>query len=112
MFESGLLEEVRGLLAQGLSGNEKPFEALGYKQALQVLSGACSVEQAIESTTIATRQYAKRQRTWFRRDSDILWINGFGDETGSQRKAIDFIKDWLANRREPSAPERSAIDKP
>jgi tRNA dimethylallyltransferase len=107
MFESGLLDEVRGLLVQGLSGNEKPFEALGYKQALQVLRGACSVEQAIESTTIATRQYAKRQRTWFRRDSDIRWIAGFGDETESQRVAIDIIKDWLASSR-----IASAIDKP
>ncbi len=107
MFEGGLLDEVRGLLAQGLSGNEKPFEALGYKQALQVLRGDCSVEQAIESTTIATRQYAKRQRTWFRRGSDIRWIAGFGDESGSENAAIDIIKEWLG-----SSQVASAIDKP
>jgi tRNA dimethylallyltransferase len=80
MFAHGLLEEVRGLLAQGATGNEKPFEALGYKQALLHLRGALTLEQAIESTIIETRQYAKRQRTWFRRDPEIRWFTGFGDD--------------------------------
>jgi tRNA dimethylallyltransferase len=101
MFERGLLDEVRSLLVQGLSGEEKPFDALGYRQALQVLRGECSVEQAIESTTIATRQYAKRQRTWFRRSSDVPWIkmeaiHGFGDEDACQHFGIEAIKRWLA----------------
>ena len=91
MFGGGLLEEVRGLLAQGLSGKEKPFEALGYKQALQVLRGECTVEQAIESTIIATRQYAKRQRTWFRRDTEIRWVQNFGDQPAAQQFAIAEI---------------------
>ena len=95
IFAEGLLEEVRGLLAQGLSGDEKPFEALGYKQALQVLRAECSVEEAIESTTIATRQYAKRQRTWFRRDREFRWMDGFGDESGVQQMAIEMIGEWL-----------------
>jgi tRNA dimethylallyltransferase len=80
MFAHGLLEEVRGLLALEATGNEKPFEALGYKQALLHLRGALTLEQAIESTIIETRQYAKRQRTWFRRDPDIRWLQGFGDD--------------------------------
>jgi tRNA dimethylallyltransferase len=97
MFSAGLLEEVRGLLASGLSGNEKPFEALGYKQALQVLRGECDTTQAIESTIIATRQYAKRQRTWFRRDPAIRWINGFGEQPAAREFAIAQIEDWLAS---------------
>jgi tRNA dimethylallyltransferase len=80
MFGHGLLEEVRGLLAAGATGNEKPFEALGYKQALLHLRGALTLAQAIESTIVETRQYAKRQRTWFRRDSEIHWLHGFGDD--------------------------------
>ena len=80
MFAHGLIEEVRGLLAQGSTGNEKPFEALGYKQALLHLRGGLTLEQAIESTIVETRQYAKRQRTWFRRDSEIRWLHGFGDD--------------------------------
>lgn len=80
MFTQGLIEEVQGLLAAGATGNEKPFEALGYKQALLHLHGALTLEQAIESTIIETRQYAKRQRTWFHRDPEILWLHGFGDD--------------------------------
>ena len=80
MFAHGLLEEVRGLLAHEAAGNEKPFEALGYKQALLHLRGALTLEQAIESTILETRQYAKRQRTWFRRDPEIRWFTGFGDD--------------------------------
>jgi tRNA dimethylallyltransferase len=68
------------LLAPGATGDEKPFEALGYKQALLHLRGALTLEQAVESTIIETRQYAKRQRTWFRRDPEIRWLTGFGDD--------------------------------
>jgi tRNA dimethylallyltransferase len=80
MFKEGLLEEVQGLLAAGATGDEKPFEAPGYKQALLHLCGALTLEQAVESTIVETRQYAKRQRTWFRRDPEIPWLHGFGDE--------------------------------
>jgi tRNA dimethylallyltransferase len=98
MFADGLLEEVRGLLAQGLSGMEKPFGGLGYKQALNVLKGECTLEQAIESTIIATHQYAKRQRTWFRRDPAIQWLNSFGDESRSRQFAIVTIEEWLEKK--------------
>ena len=96
MFAGGLLEEVRGLLAGGLSGDEKPFEALGYKQALQVLRGECTMEQAIDSTIIGTRQYAKRQRTWFRRDGAIRWFKAFGEDPLAGDFAICAIEEWLA----------------
>jgi len=80
MFAQGLIEEVQGLLAGGATGDEKPFEALGYKQAVRHLRGEITLEQAVESTVIETRQYAKRQRTWFRRDAEVRWLAGFGDE--------------------------------
>jgi len=77
----GRMEEVEGLLGGGASGDEKPFEALGYKQAVLCLRGGIALEEAVESTVIETRQYAKRQRTWFRRDAEVRWLGGFGDET-------------------------------
>jgi tRNA dimethylallyltransferase len=92
MFKYGLLEEVRGLLAAGASGNEKPFEALGYKQVLLHLRGALTLEQAVESTVVETRQYAKRQRTWFRRDSEIRWLSGFGDDAEIVAHAIEAAR--------------------
>ena len=80
MFRSGLVEEVENLLAAGASGAEKPFESLGYKQALKFLRGSISLEEAIASTQLETRQYAKRQMTWFRRDPATIWLPGFGHQ--------------------------------
>ncbi len=87
MFAQGLIEEVQALLAGGATGDEKPFEALGYKHAVMHLRGEIALEQAVESTVIETRQYAKRQRTWFRRDAEIRWLRGFGDEAGAIAEA-------------------------
>lgn len=91
MFQNGLISEVQGLLAEGATGNEKPFEALGYKQALLHLRGTLTLEQAVESTIIETRQYAKRQRTWFRRDPEIRWLVGFGDDPDIVAQAIQAV---------------------
>jgi tRNA dimethylallyltransferase len=88
MFQSGLIEEVRGLLAAGCSGEEKPFEALGYRQALAVVRGTMTREEAVASTQIETRQYAKRQMTWFRRDREIVWLEGFGEEVGERAEGM------------------------
>ena len=81
MFDGGLVEEVRGLLHSGVRKQAKAFESIGYKQALEFVDGKISREQAIELTTIATRQYAKRQWTWFRREENINWLNGFGTDS-------------------------------
>jgi len=92
MFRSGLIEEVRGLLAAGCTGREKPFESLGYKQALQFVCGSLTLEQAIESTQIETRQYAKRQWTWFRRDPNVRWLSGFGHSVFIIEQCVNFIR--------------------
>jgi len=93
MFQHGLIEEVQCLLAHGATGGEKPFESLGYKQALLHLRGSLTLEQAISSTVIETRQYAKRQLTWFRRDSQIHWLRGFGDQTEIIAKAAEVARE-------------------
>ena len=92
MFRRGLLDEVRGLLASGLTGQEKPFESLGYKQALAHLKGTLTLAEAVASTQLQTRQYAKRQRTWFRRDAAMHWIPGFGDSPRALEAAIEFVR--------------------
>jgi tRNA dimethylallyltransferase len=96
MFEHGLIAEVQALLAQGATGNEKPFESLGYKQALLYLRGSLSLEQAIASTVIETRQYAKRQWTWFRRDPEVHWLPGFGDSPEILAQAAALLRQHLA----------------
>ncbi len=99
MFNDGLLEEVQGLLARGATGEEKPFESLGYKQALAHLRGKLTREEAIASTQAETRQYAKRQLTWFRRDPEIHWLVGFGDDARVQEQAMELVRE--ASAREP-----------
>jgi tRNA dimethylallyltransferase len=99
MFQAGLIEEVGGLLAAGLTGNEKPFEALGYKQVLAHIRGELTLPQAMESTEIETRQYAKRQQTWFRRDPRIRWLRGFGTEPAMQEQARRLVQDLDINHK-------------
>jgi tRNA dimethylallyltransferase len=91
MFDEGLLDEVRHLLATGVTRDAKPFESLGYKEALLVLEGKLTQIQAIASTQLETRQYAKRQMTWFRGDRNVHWLEGFGDESTIQAKAITIL---------------------
>ena len=94
IFEAGLVEEVRVLLSSGVSRDAKPFESLGYKQAIQVLEGRSTFEHALRSTQLETRQYAKRQATWFRKEPDVHWLEGFGDDPHLQAKALAIVADF------------------
>jgi tRNA dimethylallyltransferase len=98
MFEAGLMEEVRTLLSSGVSRDAKPFESLGYKQALGVLEGRFTLEQALESTQLETRQYAKRQVTWFRKEPDVQWLDGFGDNPDVQAQSLAIVLAIAADR--------------
>ncbi|MDZ7638631.1 MAG: tRNA (adenosine(37)-N6)-dimethylallyltransferase MiaA [Bryobacterales bacterium] len=91
MFEGGLMDEVRGLLARGVPPTAKPFGAIGYKQALAVLQGSLEPAAALAETQRDTRRYAKRQWTWFRRDPRIHWLPEFGDSPYTHRKVVDFL---------------------
>jgi len=92
LFDRGLVDEVRHLLAQGISRSAKPFESLGYKQALQVVEGSLTIEQALESTQLETRQYAKRQITWFRKEQGVYWLAGFGNDPRVQAEALAIVQ--------------------
>ena len=74
MVQEGLLDEVRALLAMGLPRNATAMQAIGYKEFLGVLDGALTEAEAIEEVKLRSRQYAKRQLTWLRRNPDIHWI--------------------------------------
>jgi tRNA dimethylallyltransferase len=91
MFERGLVNEVRQLVSAGVPPNAKPFESLGYKQALQVVEGPLTEEQAIASTQLETRRYAKRQLTWFRKEQGVHWLAGFGDDQCVQSEALQIL---------------------
>lgn len=95
MFEHGLLQETQALLDSGIPLCSKPLQSLGYRQAVQVLEGVYTVERAIEECQIKTRQYAKRQLTWFRSEPDLHWLPGFGSEPDTQQKALRLCHTFL-----------------
>jgi tRNA dimethylallyltransferase len=80
MFEGGLIEEVKGILAMGYPATCKPFESHGYKQALQLLNGELTPKEAVFYAQRNTRNYAKRQMTWFRKEAGIVWFKGFAPD--------------------------------
>jgi tRNA dimethylallyltransferase len=88
MFEHGLMDEIRAILARGYRPTAKPFESLGYKQALACLQGKCTLAEAIADTQKQTRHYAKRQWTWFKRDTRVSWIPGFGHSPQTHENAL------------------------
>ncbi len=74
MFEAGLVDEVRQLLAEGLAERAPGFDSIGYREVLAHLGGECSLDEALEGVSQATRRFARRQRAWFRRDDpSICW---------------------------------------
>jgi len=92
IFRSGLIDEVRAILASGVPPDAKPFESLGYSQALDVLQGRLTEQEAIASTQQQTRRYAKRQTTWFRKEHGVHWIEGFGDDPVIQQQILSIIR--------------------
>jgi tRNA dimethylallyltransferase len=95
MFANGLVEEVRNILALRYDEKSKPFESHGYKQALQSIRGELNLREAIFYAQRNTRQYAKRQLTWFRREQGLVWLNGFADTAGIREKAIELVAGFL-----------------
>ncbi|MEU0879715.1 tRNA (adenosine(37)-N6)-dimethylallyltransferase MiaA [Lentzea sp. NPDC005914] len=76
MFSSGLEAEVRALVRIGLRDGKTASRALGYQQVLSAMDGACTIDFAAEETKRATRRFVRRQRSWFRRDQRITWLDG------------------------------------
>lgn len=99
MFDRGLVEETRLLLAN-YGESSPPLKSLGYKQAAQFLNREIGKEEALEEAQQAHRNYAKRQITWFRREPDVTWLGGFGDESSVQDEAARLVR--AAQAAEPS----------
>ena len=88
MVEAGLVGEVRGLLDAGFREGVTAPQAIGYKEIVEALEGRCTLDEAIAAIKQATRRYGKRQRTWFRRDERIRWIDA---DAGNARAMADTI---------------------
>lgn len=93
MFEGGILEETAACLARGVPPDSPGLSIIGYRDAVAVLEGRRTVEEAVERTTIETRQYAKRQKNWFNKEPAIAWVDA---EDGPDRLVSDLIARWRA----------------
>jgi len=91
MFEAGLIEETKQL-SEKYGEVARPLSSIGYKQVVQLLKGDLDREDTIRAVQQAHRNYAKRQMTWFRREPDVKWISGFGDELQVIEQAIDLVR--------------------
>ncbi|WP_207345039.1 tRNA (adenosine(37)-N6)-dimethylallyltransferase MiaA [Arthrobacter sp. E3] len=88
MVEDGLLAEVQSLIPQGLREGRTAHKALGYQQFLRVIDGTSTLETATEETIVATRQFARRQLTWFRADPRVKWLDWAQPDLGSAAAAL------------------------
>jgi len=97
MIEAGWLEEVRVLMARAQGQQWKPFQFIGYGELRAHLNGVVGRDAAIRAIQQATRRYAKRQITWYRRERGVEWFPGFGDEPSTREDVFQF----LTGRLEP-----------
>ena len=93
MMEAGLLEEVKGLLERGYDSSLVSMQGLGYKEFLPYFAGEIPLEEAVENLKTGTRRFAKRQMTWFRRQTEGMWIN-LSEKTQKEAfmESLDYIK--------------------
>src|SRR5215467_5162024 len=92
MLERGWMREVESLLQSGLKENAKPFDFIDYRELRAVLRSELLLQQASEAIQQATRRYAKRQLTWFRKEAGVRWFAGFGDDSKLQSNVFDYLQ--------------------
>ena len=92
MLAAGWLEEMRRLVASGVPADAKPFQFIGYSQLRDHLAGRISEKDAVQQIQQATRRFAKRQLTWFRKEAGVHWLAGFGDAPEISSAALALVK--------------------
>lgn len=98
MFENGLVEEVKDLLNKGFREGVTAPQAIGYKEVVAYLEGQIGLDGAMEAIKLATRRYAKKQRTWFRKDTRIKWIQA--DDQNEDRMLNEIMEGILQEKDE------------
>lgn len=97
-FAAGLVKEVQALLAQGVPAESNALGAHGYRRTVEYLEGKRDLPSAIEQTKVDVRRYSKRQLTWFRREPDVEWVAGFGDDVETQQYVLKLINERSLKR--------------
>ncbi len=93
MIEKGLVDEVAALHDRGFRSALTASQAIGYKEVVSFLEGACTLEETVEAIKTATRRYAKRQRSWFRKDERIAWIDANEGVDATVPEAMRLLED-------------------
>jgi tRNA dimethylallyltransferase len=99
MLDAGWLDEVRRLLESGLDPAAKPFQFIGYSELRTHLLGVVGRAQAVKAIQQATRRYAKRQITWFRREHGVEWFAGFGEDPQIVGAVLQFLSEQIGRCR-------------
>ena len=95
MLERGWLDEVAGLVRSGIPLESKPFDFIGYGELRAHLEGTVTLAAARKAISQATRRYAKRQLTWFRKEPLVHWLPGFGDDAATVASAEQLVAGHL-----------------
>jgi len=104
MIDRGWLQEVRELVAKGIPASAKPFSFIGYKELRAHLEGRIELPKAVASIQQATRRYAKRQLTWFRKEQDVRWFEGFGDDAKTMQAVLQHLRGEMGVAHRTAAP--------
>ncbi len=96
MLARGWLEELKALVARGIPATAKPFEFIGYRELRAHLAGQMGLPAAVAAMQQATRRYAKRQITWFRKEPGVGWFEGFGDDPAIAAVVLSYLAQRLA----------------
>ncbi len=107
MIDHGWADEVRSLMGKGIPGSAKPFSFIGYKELRAHFDGKLELPKAIATTQQATRRYAKRQLTWFRKERDVRWFEGFGDDAKVMQSVLQHLQEELGIARKAATPGTS-----
>ena len=94
MFDEGLIDETKRLIGK-YGEKARPLSSMGYRQATELLRGEINREAAVAAAQQAHRNYAKRQLTWFRREPDVYWLAGLGDDATILAEAIARIRQQI-----------------
>ncbi len=104
MLAAGWLDEVKKLVSAGISPDSKPFQFIGYSELRMHLAGVITRDVAVAEIRQATRRYAKRQLTWFRKEQGVRWFEGFGNDPAVAAGVIAYLAEQLPHSRVSRAP--------
>lgn len=109
MLAAGWLAEVQELMCAGVSPDSKPFQFIGYDELRMHLAGVIPLDAAVAAIRQATRRYAKRQLTWFRKEQGVRWFEGFGDDPVIVSRVVEYLTGQLQLAHPPRAPQAGGV---